>query len=77
MSRSFKHTAGWCDRNPFSKKTANKRVRKTEELSNGNSYKKVFCSYNICDHKFLFFSKKEVKNWQKTFNIPEYKTRIK
>ena len=61
MSRSFKHTPGWCDRNPSAKKEANKRVRKMEEIPDGNSFKKAYCSYNIHDFKFLYFKVKSKK----------------
>jgi len=77
MSRSFKHTIGFCDRNTFAKKEANARVRRTTELPNGNAYKKVFCSYNIHDFKCLFYTRKDWENWAKTFNQKIYKARMK
>ena len=70
MSRSFKKTAGWCDRNPFSKKLANKKVRKTEELPNGKSYKKVFESWNIHDFKCLLFKKNKTMRLEELYNTP-------
>lgn len=59
MSRSFKKVAGWVDhgRNTWQdKRLASKKVRNTLELSNGSMYKKVYCSYDICDFKFLEFN---------------------
>ncbi len=57
MSRSFKRTPGFCDRSPFNKRQANKRVRKDWTLASGGAYRRRFESYNICDFKFLFFTK--------------------
>lgn len=58
VSRSYKKTPGHCDRSPFHKRQANKRIRSkpvSYPIANGNSYKKEFCSYDICDFKFIFF----------------------
>ena len=64
MCRSFKKVAGWTDhKSPYSKiekRFANKKVRKSKNIPNGRSYKKVYESWNICDFKFLYFSKNEV-----------------
>jgi hypothetical protein len=55
MSRSFKKTPGWCDRNPFAKRQANKKVRRYKgDLPNGKGYRKLYCPWNICDWKFLY-----------------------
>ena len=47
MSRSFKQTPGFCDRNPFNKRQANKRVRKDWTLANGGAYRRRFESWDI------------------------------
>jgi len=75
MSRSFKKTPGWCDRSPFAKRQANKRVRKYKgDVSNGRSYKKLYCSWNICDFRFL---RKDAR-WRKyPQRQPDYKARMK
>ena len=74
MSRSFKKVLGWCDRSPSSKKEANGRVRRTDELPNGNAYKKVFESWDIHDFKCLLWTSEDIKrvDW-----IPDYKKRMK
>jgi hypothetical protein len=74
MSRSFKHVAGWKDRNPWAKKEANGRVRRTAEIPNGKAYRKVYDPWNICDYKTLLFTKADFKfvDW-----IPDYKKRMK
>jgi hypothetical protein len=63
MSRSYQKTAGWTDKwrtKNFIKRYANKKVRKTKDIPNGKAFKKLYESYDICDYKFLFYSKKEV-----------------
>jgi len=55
MARSFKHTPGWCDRNPKAKKLANRRVRRYKgNLSDGCEYRKLSEPYDICDYTFLY-----------------------
>jgi hypothetical protein len=58
VSRSFKKTPGFCDRSPFNKRQANKRVRKDWTLAGGGAYRKCFESWDICDYRFLFFSRR-------------------
>ena len=55
MSRSFKKHPYQADTEgstwrKFSKKRANRRVRKSEDLPDGKSYKKVFESWDIVDY---------------------------
>jgi hypothetical protein len=76
MSHSFKHAIGFCDRNPYFKKLANKKVRRTPELPNGKSYKKIFESYDISDFKCLFYKKGDWENWGKFYG-KKYKARMK
>ena len=53
MSRSFKKHPVVTDKTyKWAKKDANKKVRKLENLGNGNEYKKHYCSWDICDYKF-------------------------
>jgi hypothetical protein len=65
MSRSFKRTPGFCDRNPFFKNQANRRVRKDWGIPNGKAYRKVYDSWSICDYRFLFFTKEEVDEFSR------------
>jgi len=39
-------------RRQFFKNYANRVVRKTRDVPSGKAYKKVFCSYDICDFKW-------------------------
>jgi len=57
MSRSYKKTPGICDRNPFMKNYSNRIIRRkpiSYEIANGGAYRKIMCSYDICDYKFLY-----------------------
>lgn len=63
MSRSYKKTPGFVAKKiKFMKRQANKRVRRAKNVSNGSSYKKLFCSYDICDYKFLEYTKEQLEN---------------
>lgn len=66
MSRSFKKVPSICDRNPYAKNQANRKVRRIRKdlLANGSMYKKFYCSYNIHDFKFLYFNRSDlIKLW--------------
>lgn len=69
MSRSRKKHPAACDRTfKWAKKDANKKVRNTEEIGNGNNYKKYYNSWDICDFKFWVNNKlSEFWNNQKWF----------
>ena len=63
MSRSYKKCPCVTDHGKHTykdKRNANKKVRHTQDLPNGSAYKKVFCSYDICDWKWCNYSYKEV-----------------
>ena len=54
MSRSYKHVPCCKDHNRGMKKCANRYVRRNYlVVPSGMAYKKLFCSWNICDYKFL------------------------
>lgn len=54
MARSMKKP--WiCDSNPWAKRQANKRVRRENmKIPNGKQYRKLYCSYDICDWKSYY-----------------------
>jgi hypothetical protein len=58
MSRSYKKNPGYADRNPWAKNQANRKVRRTFEVPNNGGYKRLYCSYNIRDYKYLWFTKR-------------------
>lgn len=49
------------------KKWANNKVRnylkKVDYFPSGNSYKKIFCSYDICDYSYTFFKEWVIRNY--------------
>lgn len=55
MSRSRKKNPYRSDysrsKTPFMKRLAAKRVRRAKDVPNGSGYKKVSCSWDICDWK--------------------------
>lgn len=54
MSRSYKHVPCCKDHTRGMKKCANRYVRRNYlVIPSGMAYKKLFCSWNICDYKFL------------------------
>ena len=54
MSRSYKRVPCCKDHNRGMKKTANRYVRRNHlAVPSGMAYKKLFCSWDICDYKFL------------------------
>jgi len=56
MSRSYKKHAWICDRDPFMKNYANRRLRRKspfdDVFANGNWYRRATCPYDICDFKW-------------------------
>jgi len=71
MSRSYKKNPGWTgasSKNWLMKRLANKKVRKTKNIGNGGAYKKVFCSWNIYEYSFRYYSKadliKSAERWR-------------
>lgn len=53
MSRSRKKHPVITDKTQkWAKKDANKKIRNTKDIGNGNNYKKYYNSWNICDYKF-------------------------
>ena len=55
MSRSYKHfPCVQYNRYGF-KKIANHKVRRAKYIGNYSYYKKIFQSWEICDHKSIYF----------------------
>lgn len=71
MSRSFKKTNVCTDTNDkFFKNYSNRIIRNKNinfEIKNGKFYKKLLCSYNICDYKFYKTLKEELKDTYEYF----------
>lgn len=80
MSRSRKKVGGWVDRNPYMKAYANRRVRRKSvntEIANGSSYKKMTCSYSICDWRFTFHHDCDVRRYLERWGDKRYKVFMK
>ena len=53
MSRSYKKTPYCGPKSKSMKKYANRVLRRDNNTYQNSSYKKRFCSYDICDYKFF------------------------
>jgi hypothetical protein len=81
MSRSYKRSPVCRDNNQskkWGKRQANKKIRKTRELSGkSNDYKKAFESWNICDQRIYadkkkwfrgtIIDKQDLNHWEKWY----------
>jgi hypothetical protein len=74
MSRSYKHTPYWGDdKSNGMKQIANRKVRRLlkdpDNSLPGKSYKKCFCSWNICDYYTIYpdgfneYYQREIERW--------------
>lgn len=64
MSRSFKKHAWTKDPNDkFMKRYANKKVRRAKNVPSGGAYKKLFCSYDISDFKWLWTRQDAIREY--------------
>ena len=67
MSRSYKKRPIGTDGSPHTtkemKRHANSKVRKTKGIYNGNSYKKLFCSYDIHDYISRYSREEAIQKW--------------
>ncbi|WP_314588307.1 hypothetical protein [Paenibacillus terrigena] len=73
MSRSVKQLPVWTDhRTPgtrWSKRQASKAVRRfTNEVQNGMWYRKLFCSWDICDYRFFKTKQQAIHEWETSTN---------
>ena len=54
MSRSYKKVPCCKDYNRGMKQCANRHLRRNYlDIPSGRAYKKLFCSYDICDYRFF------------------------
>ena len=68
MSRSRKkHGIYVKDKNNrYMKRQASKRVRRypiEQKIANGSDYKKLLCSWDICDYKMVWFEKEAIEQF--------------
>lgn len=65
MSRSYKKTPRAGDKKQrMYKKAANRRIRRQQALIQNNSYKKHYCSYDICDYESVHTTFEEYANFR-------------
>ena len=70
MSRSYKHVPCYKDHNRGMKKCANRKIRRNYLIvPSGMAYKKLFCSYEICDYKFI----RSFASYKKIFSKKRYR----
>lgn len=61
MSRSYRKIPKYSRNNVWAKRQANKKARKSD-LQNGGQYKKVYCSWNICDYPGILLTDDDIKH---------------
>ncbi|MBS5910305.1 MAG: hypothetical protein E7L01_00990 [Paenibacillus macerans] len=69
MSRSVKKSPVWTDHTTpgtrWSKRQAGKAVRRfTGDMQNGGWYRKLYCSWDICDYKFYKPQQEAIHEWE-------------
>lgn len=69
MSRSYKKHPCCKDKNKGMKQIANRRVRRGKyNIPSGKSYKKYFCSYDICDYIFYQSFSEFIESYKRCHN---------
>ena len=68
VSRSYKEpwATDYHRSKSYYKRLANRKIRKIpidEDISNGRSFRKYYCSYDICDYKFRYNPHPVVYSW--------------
>ncbi|UQZ85456.1 hypothetical protein SK3146_04745 [Paenibacillus konkukensis] len=69
MSRSVKKSPVWTDQTTpgsrWAKRQAGKAVRRfNDEVQNGKWYRKLFCSWDICDYRFFKTRQQAILEWE-------------
>ncbi|MFB6367019.1 hypothetical protein ACFCP7_23825 [Paenibacillus elgii] len=69
MSRSVKKSPAWTDhRTPgtrWAKQQASKAARRyAGDMQNGKWYRKLYCSWNICDYRFFKTRQQAIHEWE-------------
>ena len=74
MSRSYKKNPCCTDNGKhttYEKRRANKVVRRSiEDIPNGKTYKRFFCSWNIRDYSFRYTANEAREDYNKEENMP-------
>lgn len=76
MSRSYYKYPSFSSDGPnnrrYAKRQANKKVRRTKNIPNGGSYKKVYNTWNIVDWKCVYHTKTEILSYIKRYPWVKY-----
>ena len=77
MSRSYRKPVFSDKKDRYWKKQANRTVRRTKDIANGRAYRKVICSYSICEFRYWIlnptdFWKKSITNRCKSFSTKSW-----
>ena len=66
MSRSYKKVPIHKERNSkFCKSQANRRVRRTSDIADGRSFRKVYDTWSICDWRVLGSEEDFMRDWER------------
>lgn len=61
-----KYPSGKCEKScKWGQRQANKRIRASQDVPNRKAYKKFYNTWNICDYKFVAFTPKEIREYEK------------
>jgi len=86
MSRSYREPVfvdGYGTRRKrYAKNLANRYIRRTKDIPNGNAYRKYYDSWDICDYRFRWDPYPHIRCWKfgeavVVEPIPEWKARRK
>ena len=64
MSRSYRKPVFSDKKDRYWKKQANRTVRRTKDIANGRAYRKVICSYSICEFRYWILNPTDF--WKKS-----------
>ena len=71
MSRSYKKHLWTKLVSRSDKRAANRRVRRTtEEIPNGNSYRRIYEQWDVCDQKWLYDPRPRWRSWSQEWIEP-------
>jgi len=81
MSRSYKRVPGWSDysrnRTKFEKRMAAKAVRRNADVPQGGGFRKAYCSYDIRDWHYRYWTEGELRRYCEWRGELPYKARMK
>lgn len=69
MSKSYKKSPAWTEQTTpnsiWAKRKAAKAVRRfADDISSGKWYRKLYCSWDICDYRFYKTKQQAILEWE-------------